>query len=225
MIEFKDVHLQYPYDEFELLKGVSFTFTDGINVLLADTQSGKTSICRLLLKEVSATSGQIYVDGKEISSITNANLDILYLPNNPVFFEKRSILYNIAYPLKVRKADKRQRLAIALQRAERFGFDVKERVNKLSLERRKILAIARGTTVERKIVIWDDFFEGCSPDSVRNAFSLFNATHICVTSDPKLAMGNAVVLDGGKTVFQGNAETARQKVQALQWLADSLRSN
>lgn len=225
MIVFDNVRLQYPYDDSELFQGLDFSLTDGVNTVLCDVQSGKTSLCRLLLKDVSPTDGRIFMDGRQLDGIAAANLDILYLPRDPVFFESRSILYNIEYPLKVRKiANKSVRRGIASELAERLGIsETRRKARTLSAEERKRVALARGLTVPRKRVLWDDFFENA--DGVDEAMRLFDgATQILVTSDAALARGNTVVLDGGKAVFCGDANCAKQTVESLQWLYYELRS-
>lgn len=220
MIEFRDVHLRYHYDEFELLKGATFTLNDGINTVLCDAQSGKTSLCRLLIADVKPTEGQIFVDGKDVQSITNSNLDILYLPSDPVFFEGRSILYNVAYPLAVRKVARDVRNGVAAEMCERFSIpDCKQKMRKLPIDMRKRVAIARGATVSRKYVLWDDFWDG-DVQAAKQCLALFeDATNVIFTSDPRLALGNTVVMDGGVAVFQGNADDAKQIAAGLQWLA------
>ena len=226
MIVFDNVTLRYPYDEFDLLKRASFTLQEGVNTVLADAQSGKSSICKLLLKDISATGGQIFVDGQEISSITNSNLDILYLPRNPVFFERKSIQYNLEYPLLVRKVEKPERKKRVREIAEQLDIpqlDVK--VGKLSQEQRRNLALARGLTVKRKTVLFDGFFDGDTPDFkyINNVLRHFDtcapSTLVIFTSDARLAMGNTVVLDGGVTVFEGCAEQAQQYVSNLYWIS------
>ena len=227
MITFNDVTLRYHYDDFDLLKGANFTLIDGVNTVLADVQSGKSSVCKLLLKDVKATSGQILVDGQDISSITNANLDILYLPTNPAFFENRSVLYNIEYPLSVRKYPKAERQERAKQVAIELGIErLDVKLKTLTAHERKLVALARGLTVKRKTVLLDDFFtEQDGAEQIFKVLQYFDgATCVILTSDARLATGNVVVLDGGVTVYQGDAEGARQTVSNLGWLNDSLRS-
>ena len=220
MIIFDDVKLRYPYDEFDVLKGASFILHEGVNTVLADVQSGKSSICKLLMRDIVPTSGQIFVNGQEISSITNSNLDILYLPRNPVFFESRSVLYNLEYPLKVRKMEKLQRRQVAHEIATQFGIDLEAKIRNLSLAQRRKLALARGLTVKRKIALFDSFFDGDEPDFqyINSVLQHFD-TCVIFTSDPRLAKGNTVVLDGGITLFQGDAEQAQQCVSNLFWLS------
>ncbi len=223
MIEFREVRLRYPYDEYELFKGLSFTLDEGVNTLLIDTQSGKTSLCRLLVKDITATDGGIYVDGRELGGITNADLDILYLPGKPALFDRKSILYNIEYPLKVRKVPRRERREIALRCAEMTGVDVTAKTKDLDPSLRKRVALARGLTVPRKWVLWDDYFD--SDEEIERTMTLFGeASHILVTSDSRQARGNTVLLDGGVSVYQGDAEGAREAAERLEWLTDRLRS-
>ena len=228
MIEFRGVSLRYHYDEFELLKGVDFTLREGVNTVLADVQSGKSSICKLLLKEVKATGGEILVDGAKIDSIANASLGILYLPSAPVFFDSRSVAYNIEYPLIVRKIAKTERKKRVEEVAAALKIDfLGKKAKKLTAEERKLAALARGLTVERKVVLFDDFFafDGLENplESVNTVLNMFkNAICVILTSDKRLAMGNATVLDGGVTVFQGDAEIAKTVVDGLGWIFASI---
>ena len=231
MIEFKDVVLQYHYDDFALLKGVNFALHDGVNTILADTQSGKSSICKLLTKDVKANSGEITVDGVEIGCITNADLGILYLPSKPTFFENRSVRSNIEYPLKVRKVAKNERQTTVEKVAAALNIDfLEQKVGKLTAEQRKLAALARGLTVERKTVLFDDFFEvdgdlwqtNAYIDGILDLFS--NAMCVILTSDTRLARGHTVVLDGGVAAYSGEPDGAKKVVGELVWIDESIRS-
>ena len=224
MIVFDNVTLRYHYDEYDLLKGVSFSLTDGVNTILADTQSGKTSICKLLTKQISPTTGQILVDGQDLSCITNSNLDILYLPRNPVFFERRSVLYNIEYPLRVRKVAQQERNSRVNEVIERLGIDgLKRKLKQLDSHDRNLVALARGLTVRRKVVLFDDYFCEQNVNEIQQTVDLFDgACAVIVTSEQSLAQGNVVVLDGGNVVYQGDANEARKVVSELGWLTYSL---
>lgn len=220
MIVFNNVTLKYPYDEFELLKGVSFTLHDGVNTILADGQSGKSSICKLLIKDIAPTSGQIVVDDMDIFGITNSNLGILYLPRNPVLFQHRNVRYNLEYPLKLRKVSRPERQECVSKIAELFHLELDVKVSKLSSEQKRSLALARGLTVKRKIALFDDFFDGGEQDlqNICNVLSNFD-TCVLLSSNACLAMGHTVVLDGGFVVFEGDAQEAQQVVGNLHWLS------
>ena len=220
MIVFDNVTLRYHYDDFDLLKGASFTLQEGVNTVLADAQSGKSSICRLLIKDIAPTDGQIFVNGQPISGITNSNLDILYLPRNPVFFERRSAQYNMEYPLTIRRVNKLQRKERVRELAAQFDLPLETKARKLSFEQRRTLALARGLTVNRKTALFDSFFDGetLNFEYINSILQQFE-TCVIFTSEPRLALGHTVVLDGGVTVFEGDAEQAKQVVSNLHWLS------
>lgn len=87
---------------------------------------------------------------------------------------------------------------------------------------RKVAALARGLTVKRNAVLFDDFFGGA--EYVDGVLDLFDADIKAVfTSDVSLARGNVTVMDGGYTVFCGGADDAKRAVDGLGWIYDSLR--
>lgn len=223
MIVFDKVSLKYHYDESAVIKDASFSLVDGVNTVLCDVQSGKSSLCKLLIKEVSPTSGKILLDGEDISGIANERLGILYLPNKPAFFETRSVLFNIAYPLAVRKVAKDERLQKAREIAERLQIpDVNVKASGLNVEMRKRAALARGLAVSRRVVLFDDFFEGA--EYIDEVLNLFDADIKAVfTSDASLCRGSVTVMDGGYTAFCGGAEGAKKTVEELVWIYDGLR--
>lgn len=224
MIEFRQVSLKYPYDDYAVLKDLTFTLDGNVNTVLCDSQSGKSSICKLLTREFAPTGGQITIDGCDVTGITNEALGILYLPSNPAFFEGRSVKYNVLYPLKVRKVAKPDRLKRFDEVARQIGLEYHDvKLSKLTLPDRKRVAIARGLTVSRSIVLLDDFCDNA--EQIDEIISLFsNATVVILTSDVKLARGNVVVLDGGYSVYQGDVAGAIKCKQDLNWIVDMLRS-
>ncbi len=224
MIQLNKVTFKYPYDEFNVLNDVSFTLENGLNTILCDIQSGKTTICKLILGNLKAMSGEVLVNGLNVGTSKNPSKDILYLPQNPTFFENRSVLYNLQYPLKVRKLLKQQGEKV-LEIAEKFEFSdlLKEKVCKLSIEQRKTLAVARGLTVSRNVVLFDGFFDDNKTcDSFFETIGYFNGIIVNLTTNKNSAQGNTVLLDGGKCIFQGDAEKAKRIVENLTWLADRI---
>ena len=221
MIVFDNVTLRYHYDDFDVLKGASFSIVDGVNTILADAQSGKSSICKLLLKDIAPSSGKIVIDGNDISGITNNNLDILYLPRNPVFFEGRSVQYNMAYPLKIRKVARPERQARVKELAAQFGLPLEVKVSKLNRQQKLSLALARGLTVQRKYALFDSFFDDTDTVNIEHINSILQRfdTSVVLTSNVSIAQGHTIVLDGGVTAFQGDSEQAKQCATNLYWLA------
>ena len=80
MIEFKNVVKEYA--DIKALDGVSFTVRDGEFVfIVGHSGAGKTTVTKVLLRQEKVTSGQILVDG----------IDITKLPERAIPFYRRKI--------------------------------------------------------------------------------------------------------------------------------------
>lgn len=220
MIEFCNVTFKHQYDDFALLENASFNLPNGISTVLCDVQSGKTSICRLILGLLTPQSGKISVDGEDVSV---CRPDVLYLPKEPTLFLEKSVSYNLNYPSKVRKILPQNSERIH-QIAHKFALDEKlgTKAKKLSKMEKLQLALARGMTVERKIVLFDGFFDNNYTESfsqVVNEYFPFCQTAVLFTAFPQNAVGHTVVLENKKCVFQGEVSQAQEVVKNLCWLA------
>lgn len=212
MIVFDNVTYRYHYEQFELFKSLSFTLCDGVNTILCGEQGGKSSICKLLCNQITPQSGKITID--DIQCNATQDNGVLWLPKNPTFFDNRSVAYNIAYPLKVRKVVKEQRDIIARQLAEQFNLPFNVKVKQLTDEQKRTLAVARGLAVDRKVVLFDDFF--ATKQHLIQTLALFpDAIKVVLTSNTSLATGNTVVIDCGECIFQGDTEQAIAKCNGI----------
>ncbi len=222
MIELKNVQYQYHYDNFAVIKNATFTLSEPVSTVACDIQSGKTTFCRLFTEL--KYNGSILLDGTELSQIPPSQREILVLSSVPTFFNHRSVMFNIAYPLKVRKIPKESAKNIVLQVAQKLNLTdlLNKKICKLTLPQQRLVALARGLTVSRKYVFFDDFFfEGeLSPTQVFNLFP--SAQKIVLTGDTNKLFGQVVVMDGGTNVFQGDAVSAKQYIDSqLKWLYNS----
>ena len=81
MIEFRDVYKEYP-DGTHALNGVSFTIQDGeFLFLIGPSGAGKSTVEKLIWREETPTSGQVLVDG----------VDVTEIPKNQIPFLRRKI--------------------------------------------------------------------------------------------------------------------------------------
>ena len=228
-VEFNNVTYRYHYDDFDVLSGATFTLGDGVNTVLCDIQSGKGTICKLILGNLAPTSGQVLVNGQDATKLVKNQMDALYLTAQPSFFENRSVRYNLEYPLRVRKTLKQsgERLTELI---EEFGLTelLNKKVKTLSLQQKLLLSLARGLTVRRQLVLLDGFFDdtnainGCEALSITNVLAKFPCTTVLLTTRAHQAIGHTVVLDGGTCVYEGDAKSAQEVVANLGWLADKI---
>lgn len=152
-------------DESDVFKDLSLTIPIGQKVgLVGPSGGGKTTFTRLLLRFMDIDSGQISIDGFDISKIPQDELrrNIAYVPQEPLLFH-RTIFDNIAYGNP--KASKEQVMAAAkLAHADEFinklpqGYEtlVGERGVKLSGGQKQRVAIARAMLKEAPILLLDE---------------------------------------------------------------------
>lgn len=227
MIEFCNVSLRYHYEQYNLFENLSFNLTEGVNTVLCDAQSGKSSLCKMLLSQLAPNEGRVLVDGVDLYNFEKGKQPLanaLYLPAEPAFFNGKSVRFNLEYPLRVRK-QLAQNSAKVLQLAEQFGLQnvLAEKVKNLSPEQKKLLSLARGLTVDRDIVLFDGFFDDTESEDILSRDSVLEAvpckTKVIFTADCSVAVGNTVVIHDKKCAFNGTSQEAAEFVRNLMWLA------
>ncbi len=98
-IEFRNLSFRYPYGEFDVLQNVSFKIEAGENVgIVGKTGSGKTTIVDLILRTYNVPDGCIFIDGKDVNSVTIHSLreGCAYVPQDNFLFSD-TISANIAF--------------------------------------------------------------------------------------------------------------------------------
>lgn len=98
VIEFKKVSFGYDRER-SILKNISFTVKKGQTLaVVGSTGSGKSTIGRLLFRFYDIDKGSIFIDGQDISHVTQESLrrNIGMVPQDIVLFND-TIFYNIAY--------------------------------------------------------------------------------------------------------------------------------
>ncbi len=90
-IEFKNVVFAYPDSYENAVDGISFTVNEGESVALVGASgSGKTTIARLAARFWDVTSGEIFIGGQNIKTISKDNLmnNIAFVFQNTKLFSK-----------------------------------------------------------------------------------------------------------------------------------------
>lgn len=99
-IEFKNVSFAYPTrPAVKIFKDLTFTIQEGSNVaIVAPSGAGKSTVASLLLRFYEPSSGEITINGKDITMLNAKQLrrKIGYVGQEPVLFSG-SIAENIAY--------------------------------------------------------------------------------------------------------------------------------
>ena len=94
---FNNVSFKYPFDDFEVIKNITFTIKSGETIgIVGPTGSGKSTLIRQLLREFNVTKGEIKIDGIDIKEYKIDDIRNLvgYVPQNHILF-RRSVDDNI----------------------------------------------------------------------------------------------------------------------------------
>jgi lipopolysaccharide export system ATP-binding protein len=170
--ELKAQGIAKTYGKREVVKGVDIELHPGEIVgLLGPNGAGKTTSFYAIVGLISATRGNIFLDGQCITSMPmyrRARQGIGYLPQEPSIFRKLNVENNlkaVAEHLSLTKREQQERIEILL---EDFGLTHLRSQKALTLsggERRR-LEIARTLVTQPRFILMDEPFSGVDPINV-----------------------------------------------------------
>lgn len=153
------------------LRDVNLKINKGEKVLiLASKDMGKTTFLSVLSSFYDNYFGQIYFNGVELKTIPDENKNFSFLPSKPVFFEKKSIKYNLDFFCKNNKIINFSDDELSKILSENlFDKNIFTKVLNLSLNEKKHLSLIRSLIKNPNIIFVDDQFEVC--DKKENVYS------------------------------------------------------
>ncbi len=157
MIEIKDLVVKY--SNFEAVKGVSFTVSDGeFFTLLGPSGCGKTTTLRAISGFEEVSSGSILLDGKDISALSPEERGIGYVFQNYALFPTMSVFDNIAFGLKIKRLNKKQIREEVNQIAELIGITehLEKKISQISGGQQQRVAIARALVMKPRLLLMDE---------------------------------------------------------------------
>lgn len=168
MIECKDIRKTYISgdQETEVLKGVSFTIKDGEFVaIMGPSGSGKSTLMHILGALDTPTSGNYFLDGKDVSKLKDEELANIRKQKIGFVFQafnllpRATVVRNVALPLVYAEVDKEKREQLAKQALIQAGFD-ESRFNHLSNQlsggQMQRVAIARALVNNPSLLLADE---------------------------------------------------------------------
>lgn len=163
-VSFKDVCFSYEPGK-EILHKVSFDIKPGMSVaLVGPTGAGKSTIVNLIARFYNVDSGQILIDGQDVSKVTLSSLrSQMGIMMQDSFIFSGTIKSNILYG-KLDATDEEVKKAAQLVCADSFitkmpdGYDteVKERGSLLSQGQKQLISFARTVLSDPAILILDE---------------------------------------------------------------------
>ncbi|MEG0685306.1 MAG: ABC transporter ATP-binding protein [Coprobacillus sp.] len=166
-LSFENVTFAYPDGEEAVLKGVSFSASQGETVaFIGSTGSGKSTLINLIPRFYDVSKGEIKIDGMNIQnySIRSLRDKIGFIPQKAMLFTG-TIADNIRYGKEDASLDEVQHAAKIAQaydfiNEKPLGFDelITESATNVSGGQRQRLSIARAIIKKPQIYIFDDSF-------------------------------------------------------------------
>ncbi len=169
----KDFSVQYfGYDA--AINNVTTTFSDGVNVVFAGEKGGKTTFLKALAGLI-PHSGELYLDDVNMDDVPLKDRDFQMLFDDYALFSRRSVRYNLEYPLKIRKMPKGKRRALIESVAPLFDLDIMidAPVYRLNEWLKVTLVLCRAYMRRAKVLLIDNIFSKLSLSERREAFLRF----------------------------------------------------
>ncbi len=179
---------------------------------------GKSVLMRIIIGLELPTSGQIYVDGDNVTDLPAAARRMGYVPQSFALFPHMSVFDNVAYPMALQRIPRAEITARVGQAAEMLHISqlLQKRPSQLSGGEKQRAAIARGILKNADIFILDDPLVGLDfklreslMDDLKDLQAELNATFLYITSDSLEALmmaENLMILDQGRVVQSGPVE-------------------
>ena len=160
-VEFKNITKRYGTDSSSALavKGISFEIQKGsLTTILGPSGCGKTTTLRMIAGLESPTSGQIIMDGIDVTTLGPAGRNVSMMFQSYALFPHMNVIENVMYGLKmsgVAKQAAKSRAGDALKNVGLVGFD--ERLpSELSGGQQQRVALARALVLEPAVLLFDE---------------------------------------------------------------------
>ena len=198
------------------VNNASFTVNKGeMLVVMGLSGSGKSTLLRCISRLTEVTSGEVFIDGENISQMNSKQLIELRRDKMGMVFQNfallphKSVIENIAFPLQVKGISTDQSMQKALEMVELVGLKGRENYfpRELSGGQQQRVGIARSLAVEPDVWFLDEPFSALDPlirkemqDEFLRLQGVLNKTIMFVTHDfdeaLRLADRIAIMKDG-----------------------------
>ena len=157
-LELKEIKKSFSKEE-TVLKEISLSIDKGEFItLLGSSGCGKTTTLRIIAGLETPDSGQVFLDGRDVTGLAPEARDVNTVFQNYALFPHMTVADNIGYGLKLKKTPKaeiKKRVSEMLELVQLPGFE-KRRPSELSGGQRQRVAIARSLVNNPKVLLLDE---------------------------------------------------------------------
>jgi multiple sugar transport system ATP-binding protein len=224
------------FGDFTAVRESSFTIEDGeFFMLLGPSGCGKTTTLRMIAGLELPTSGEIYLDGEEISQKPPSERDIAFVFQMFALYPHLNVYKNLSYPLVSQGMNRKAVQAKVAEVAGILGIEsiLKKPVGGLSGGDRQRVALGRAIVRDPKAFMMDEplgaldaeFREHMS-EELRALHDRMNATTVYVTHDQleAMQMGDKIVVMNNAVVEQFGTPQEIYDKPATMFVADFIGS-
>lgn len=160
------------YNSRNIINNISMSINPGeIIGLLGPNGAGKTTLFYIIMGLIRPNSGQIKLDGHDITKLamySRARLGISYLPQEPSIFRGMNVRDNINCVLEITEKNSKLRKIKLEKLIEIFGLEKiqKSSARVLSGGERRRVEIARSIATQPKYILMDEPFSGVDPIAI-----------------------------------------------------------
>jgi len=226
LIEVRD--LKFSRGARQIFDGLNLTIRRGeVAAIMGPSGTGKTTLLRLITRQLIPEQGAIYVEGVDIATLSQAELYLMrrrfgMLFQNGALLTDLNVFENVAFPLREHtKLSTRLISHIVLTKLHAVGLrgaaDMMPAELSGGMARR--VALARAMVTDPDILIYDEPFVGLDPISlgvivrlVRRMNDALGITSIVVTHDVEevaTVADRSFLLSAGKVAASGSPDELR----------------
>ena len=228
-VEFKNITKRYGTDSSAPLavKGITFEIKKGsLTTILGPSGCGKTTTLRMIAGLESPTSGQIIMDGQDVTTLGPAQRNVSMMFQSYALFPHMTVAENVMYGLKmsgVVKDEMRSRGGEALKNVGLVGFD--DRLpSELSGGQQQRVALARALVLEPAVLLFDEPLSNLDArlrremrEEIRGLQQRLKLTVAYVTHDQSEALAvsdQIIVMDHGIIAQRGTPQDLYERPQS-----------
>jgi phosphonate transport system ATP-binding protein len=238
VLEIKDLRTRYTRSGPEILKGVSLSVDKGdFLAIIGPSGAGKSTLIRCINRLVEPTSGDVFLNGKNITKLKKRFLSKARRDMGMIFQEfnlvdRMSVMDNVltgrlgyigAFRSLLRMYPKRE-IQRSLELLDRVGLGdfIEQRADELSGGQRQRVGIARAIIQEPKLLLVDEPTSSLDPKISKEVMSMIKEMSeeagvpaLCNIHDVELALefsNKLIGLQDGVKMFDGPTEEVDKNV-------------
>jgi len=207
------------FDKARIIEDLDLTIQDGkFTVLVGASGCGKTTLLRMIAGIGPATSGHIYMDGKEITDTPPSKRDIAMVFQNYAIYPTMTVRENIEFGLKNKKVPKAERERLIKEYAAVVGLTeyLDRKPGTLSGGQRQRITLARAMVKKPAVFLMDEPLSNLDAklrvqmrSELIELHNELKTTFVYVTHDQVEAMSMAdviVLMDKGQIMQEASPE-------------------